>query len=713
MPPSGPTAASARPASRPFRILVASCLALVPSGPIKGGTASQAGPESRAASPGTASPAGPESRAASPGRNRPPNAPDDRLIAAPAHRPTRVTLDREASCTLQDGRRILLMALPRPGDTWTTLAARYGRSGLTGEDLAAIPPSGRIRPQVPIAVPFEDLSATWQAVCVHALFPRDTIDGNDWVHRPALSPVETYGEGLWQAAEWLTGDGSNFRRVTRAGGATADPQLDPAEEIRLPLSLVRPALRAGAGDASWAANPKSDSPLVTEDSEGDIEPVEEAPPEAGAVRPPASRPGSGREAAPTEGPLDYSEDSRGRYAVYRLKAGEALYSAVVVRFTGRVDPDEVNAAAETIARASGIVDMHNIPAGFRVSIPLDLLLPEFLPPGDPRRAEIEASEAASARFRNPARARNLDGVHVILDAGHGGVDRGAIGNGVTEHEYVYDVLCRLKRLLERETGALVHTTLVDRVTGDRPQDKRTLAVDTSEEILTTPPHANSDPSRTRLGVNLRWYLANSIYRRLMAHGSRSDRVVFLSLHADSLHSSLRGGMAYIPGERYRRGTFSVAGASSSRYREVREQPRVSFSHAEALRSEGLSRELALRILDAMERRGLAVHPYTPVRDRIIRAGRAWVPAVLRANQVPVELLLEIANLNNATDARLVMDPAFREKTARAILDGLLDYYSPARPIARPLASPTSASPPATEPVPGPGRPAALQPGRSR
>ena len=62
-------------------------------------------------------------------------------------------------------------------------------------------------------------------------------------------------------------------------------------------------------------------------------------------------------------------------------------------------------------------------------------------------------------------------------------------------------------------------------------------------VLTTPPYPIED---ARVGVNLRWYLANSVYRRAVQAGNDPQKVVFLSIHADSLHPSLRGAMAYIP-----------------------------------------------------------------------------------------------------------------------------------------------------------------------
>ena len=103
----------------------------------------------------------------------------------------------------------------------------------------------------------------------------------------------------------------------------------------------------------------------------------------------AASPGVAAPAPPQSGLLQYGEDAQGKFAIYPLHAGEALYSSVVVRFTGRLHSDDVRAIAGDIAARSGIADVTSIPIGFPVRIPFDLLLPEFLPPNDPRRLEYE------------------------------------------------------------------------------------------------------------------------------------------------------------------------------------------------------------------------------------------------------------------------------------------------------------------------------------
>lgn len=369
--------------------------------------------------------------------------------------------------------------------------------------------------------------------------------------------------------------------------------------------------------------------------------------------------------------LEYGEDGRGRFAVYRLRPGEALYSSVVVRLTGRLHADDVNALAVEIAARSGIADVTAIPIGFEVKVPLDLLLPEFLPPGDSRRLEWEVEQRLTGRIKNEVKAAGLEGITVILDAGHGGADIGASMAGAWESLNVYDITLRVQRLLKTGTLASVFTTTRDGAGYDIP-DVDELPYSRGHAVLTTPPYAIGDAT---IGVHLRWYLANSIFRRATAGSPRAaSKVVFVSIHADSLHPSLRGATVYIPDAAETGGAFGKSGSVFDSRKEYREQPRVSFSLGERQRSEGLSRDLGQRIVASFRERDLAVHPFKPVRELIFRGRRAWVPAVLRYNAVPAKILLEVCNLNNPEDRRLLRTREFRQRVAEAVVRGLRSYF---------------------------------------
>ena len=526
----------------------------------------------------------------------------------------RVSLEGGERALLTDEQELFLEASPKRGEGWLGFAER-----LTG--------SVRLAPQVGAAnngakrlllgkryrLPFSLLSPGNQLRVVQGLFDDDRPVSEGWRHRVGH-------ESLWSVAEWFTGRGDNYRAIRETNGL-GDDHLEPGQMLLVPARLLRPAFR-GALPAS--------SPYY----------------------------------------LEYGKDRGGRYAIYRLKVGEALYSSVVVRFTGRLYSDDVNALSGDLAKYNAIRDVTRIPVGYKVKIPLDVLLPEFLPAGDPRRREWEEGLIESAQFTSPVVAARLRGVTVILDAGHGGQDVGAAVKGTWESLYVYDIMVRAKQLLESTTAARVIPTTSDGDGFEIP-DRDRLQYSRSHRVLTKPAYPIDDSA---VGVHLRWYLSNSIYHRALDEGVGNDKVVFLSIHADSLHPSLRGAMVYIPSARLRGGEYGKSGAVYTARSEYRERPRVSFSRRQLLKSEGHSRELARQLVGAFEGSELAVHPEKPVRRQIVRRRRPWVPAVLRYNAVPTAVLLEVCNLANPDDRRLIQTRAFRQQVAEAIASGVLDYF---------------------------------------
>ncbi|HEX6899603.1 MAG TPA: N-acetylmuramoyl-L-alanine amidase [Thermoanaerobaculia bacterium] len=547
------------------------------------------------------------------------------LAAAPAaavadRGAVRVQLE-EGTVALLNEKGIAVESAPRRGEGMLAFARRLcGDAALAPRVTQANGGSAELHAGVRYTVPFDLLSQEWQIKAVKALFPEDKAEADGWHHKVrGIGPLQR--ESLWQLAGWFTGKGENFRAI-REYNELLDDDVARGKMVAIPSELLLPGFKA--------VLPVPEKPYL----------------------------------------LEYGADKDGEYAVYRLRPGEALYSSVVVRFTGRVFAADVNATAQQIARRSGIPDVTDIPIGYRVKIPFDVLQPEFMPEGHPKRKEYEESLRASAHFSNQVKVKGLAGITVILDAGHGGQDAGATLSGVWESLYVYDIAMRIKRVLETQTGARVLVTTRDG--GDfRVQDMDVLPFSRGHAVLTTPPYPIAD---AKVGVNLRWYLANSLFRQTVQKDSDSQKVVFLSIHADSLHPSLRGAMAYIPAAEMRDGTFSKGGAVYTSRKEVRESPQVTFAKEDRVRSEGLSRELAKQVIAALAESGLPVHPFKPVRDRILRNNGEWVPAVLRYNSIPAKILLEVCNLANEQDRRLIQTRAYRQKVADSVVQGLLAYY---------------------------------------
>src|ERR1700737_3026401 len=165
---------------------------------------------------------------------------------------------------------------------------------------------------------------------------------------------------------------------------------------------------------------------------------------------------------------------------------------------------------------------------------------------------------------------------------------------------------RLKEILEKKSAARISVTRNEQF------------------VLTTPQFELDD---VVVGVHLRWYLANSIFRRALRKGIPKEKIVFISIHAESLHPSLRGAMAYIPAERYVTGSYRKSEQVYLARAEVREHPVVRHSEEESLAAEGLSRDLAEAMMESFAAKQLQVHPFNPIRDSVVRNGREWVPAI--------------------------------------------------------------------------------------
>jgi N-acetylmuramoyl-L-alanine amidase len=549
---------------------------------------------------------------------------------------------------------------PHEGDAWTRLSKRVTGDAANWEDIAALNQADEtLKTHKWVKVPFSLLRPNLQRDVISTLFPTDRMTPDGWQH-VVVGARGIEGESLWNIAEWLTGDGANYSLIRKANPSQG-LSTRKGDVILVPKRL----LTAAFGGSSEEENAPKTAAEVRKPSDDAVQraAADENVPEATAVAPLA------------QPSLTYDRTAAEPHAVYRLQKGEALYSSVAIRFTGRVYARDVGDVLDRLVKFNEIEDVARLPVGYPVKIPMDLLLPEFLPQGDPTRVAREANKRESAKVARRTRATGLAGVHVILDAGHGGRDVGTEHDDVWESTYVYDVACRLRRILEKESEAKVSMTTRSKKNGFTILEKNVLPGASDHVVQTTPAYLLDDAI---VGVNLRWYLANSIFRRAMNGGVPKEKVVFLSIHADSLHPSLRGAMAYIPGASFVTGSYRKKGDIYLTRAEVREQPSVTHSRADSLMAEGLSRDLAESIMTSFAKNGLKVHPFEPVRDNVIRRGKEWVPAVIRHNQVPTRMLLEVCNLGNAKDRELLQTKKYRQQLAEAMYQGLVDFYATPR-----------------------------------
>lgn len=357
----------------------------------------------------------------------------------------------------------------------------------------------------------------------------------------------------------------------------------------------------------------------------------------------------------TTSDLTIDKDKRGReVAVYVLKAGEALYSSVVVRFCGVVDADEVNARAEQILAFNGLRDPSRIPTGARIKIPMELLDDELFDRATPIRRPV------------PGRALRRDALHVILDAGHGGTDPGTTVHSWSEDEIAYDVMVRLKALLQGR-GVQVHPLVSDADTGEKPQNGNPIRQNRNEYVNVTPPYRMED---SRVALNLRVYLVDDIYRRLRRSGVRDEDIILISLHLDHLHPSVDGVMVYYPDAAERPDSYSPAGSVYASYDESRVSS-IAYARRENELTESYSYEFATKVISASRSLRVPVHQYQPIRRFVYRSGRKWTPGIIHYSRVRTSVLIEAANLANGGDFRRIRSKDFRQRIADAIARAVL------------------------------------------
>ena len=236
-----------------------------------------------------------------------------------------VVVSPELRVSIRDGDEVFLSARPLAGEGLDAFVRRLTEDPAAKKEILAQNEGLKLlKPDVFVRAPYGLLSAGLRRVAMSALFPEDTADPGGWTHR--VTAPTGRPESLWRLAEWFTGSGEKYSRIREANGL-ASLQTEKGQSIRIPADLLLPVFR---GEAAASAG---------------------------------------------EVPLEYASDEKGGYAIYRLRKGEALYSAVVVRFTGRVHAEDVNQKAAEIAERSGIAEVRSIPVAPRRA---SVLVPIFL-----------------------------------------------------------------------------------------------------------------------------------------------------------------------------------------------------------------------------------------------------------------------------------------------------------------------------------------------
>ncbi|HVE72701.1 MAG TPA: hypothetical protein VNI54_15155, partial [Thermoanaerobaculia bacterium] len=331
---------------------------------------------------------------------------------------------------------IAVTVKPHAGDAWSRLARRVTGDANNWEELAAFNEADEnLKSEQTVRVPFAMLKPSLQQDIIRTLFPKDQATTDGWKHL-VVGSRGIEGESLWKIAEWFTGDGANYSLI-RKSNPSQGLSTRKGDVILVPKRL----LSAAFGGSSEEENAPKTAAEVRKPADDATQraAADEDVPEAAL----AAVPGPSILTPPS---LSYVRGTSEPHAVYRLQQGEALYSSVAIRFTGRVYAKDVGDVLDRIVKFNGIEDVSRLPVGYPVKIPMDLLLPEYLPQGDPARVAREEGRRESAKVARRTRAAGLSGVHVILDPGHGGRDVGTAHDDVWESNYVYDVARRLRAI---------------------------------------------------------------------------------------------------------------------------------------------------------------------------------------------------------------------------------------------------------------------------
>ncbi len=515
------------------------------------------------------------------------------------------------------GRKIIVHLQPRPGDGMYRFASWTLRDWKNR--FKDIKKYNRNRPLLAnhyVSIPFKALNNDIQSMVLQAVFSNDSGEEDGWAHR-VIYPGET---------------------VSLIAGVFAHKDIPPAKLIRY-NNLKNQGRRLKKGDTvmipwKWVKESLHLRHI--------------------AVRKPL-----------TMGNKDYDSG----YAYYQLKKGESLYSAVVARFTGRTLAEDVNRMAKQLLKLNRIKNEHFIPVGKKLKIPINWISEDYLI----QKRTLEKIPDTTKEPERESVARKDQPFHIILDPGHGGIDPGAIigskkkGYQIFEDETVYDISLRVAALLKKGKY-IVHFTLVD---PDQKKPVVRLATEKDEdEYITVSPAYQL--RHTGVGINMRIYLINSIYDRLVRQKVPKENIMLMSLHGDALHRSLRGVTVYYPDHRLRSASFKL---SHRIYRRRKEYRRVlRFRNRDNIKSARVSAKFGKNIVQSFKNSGIKTHSSFAVRGYYYRRGKRTLPGILRYSKIPTSVLVEVGNLNNVEDRKALLKPGYRQRIASTLVASINQYH---------------------------------------
>ena len=225
-----------------------------------------------------------------------------------------------------------------------------------------------------------------------------------------------------------------------------------------------------------------------------------------------------------------------------------------------------------------------------------------------------------------ARQLGLGVSRIVIDPGHGGQDPGAISGGTSEAQLVLDIALRLEELIKKDP--LLDVVLTRRADVFVPLEERT------------------------------------------AIANRAGADLFVSIHANASRNPDARGV-----ETYFLNFASNPDAEAVAARENATSGKTMASLPEIVRAITLnnkldeSRDLAGQTQRALVRRLRGAHP--GLRD----LGVKQAPFVVLIGATMPSVLVEASFLSNRAEGKLLRSPAYRQRIAESILDGLRRYRS--------------------------------------
>jgi len=243
-------------------------------------------------------------------------------------------------------------------------------------------------------------------------------------------------------------------------------------------------------------------------------------------------------------------------------------------------------------------------------------------------AEREGIESSPLPIQPEPIPRREGNWRIMIDPGHGGKDPGASANGLVEKKLVLDVSKRIADILNKRPGFDARLT--------RSSDKF---------------------------LNL---------RRRMRSAEEYEADAFMSVHANAVRKGRAQGVEVF--------FLSVGGATSEAAREIarlenESDPDYVVEEDSLLR--GLPFSVDLRQADTVMRSSLLSESVlTSLEGSSLAASRGVKQAgfaVLKSYQVP-STLVEIGFISNVNEAKRLKSSNHRDKLARTIAEGLIDYF---------------------------------------